>query len=229
MSAANSAVANENQPISPSDFDGGGDDPFQIAALLASRLCHDLVNPVGALGSGLEVLEDTSADEGLRDAALELIKTGGEKSVALLKFARLAYGASGGRGAELPLEEAGQTMAEVFRWVKPSLEWRISPRHAKKEKVKTVMILTNFAADCVPRGGQVSVQSVDGGYKIEATGPRALLQDDLVAALAGGLDPQKPKFTPAYVAGMLTRSAGGTVTAERVSDEAVAFTVQYAE
>ncbi|MEM9168386.1 MAG: histidine phosphotransferase family protein [Pseudomonadota bacterium] len=196
-------------------------DAVALSALIASRLCHDLVNPVGALGSGLEVLEDQGMDDGMRDAAIDLIRTGGRKSVALLKYGRLAYGAAGGRGAEIPMEEAGAIMAELFTWTKADLEWALPDGHALKEVVKTVMIMTYCAADCVPRGGVVKVH-VDGArYLVEAVGPRALLQDDLAAALVGDATDMKAKFAPAYVASLLTREAAGSAKAYRVDAEKV--------
>jgi len=194
-------------------------DAVSLSALIASRLCHDLINPVGALGSGLEVLEDETMDEGMKEAAIDLIKNGGSKSVSLLKYARLAYGASGGRGAELPWEEAELIMKELFNWAKADFVWSIPPAQALKEKVKAVMILAHFASDCVPRGGTVTVNQSGNDYLIVAEGPRAMLQDDLTTALKGDHDEMKPKFAPAYVAGLLARELGGTATALREGDE----------
>ena len=202
-------------------------DSIMLSALLASRLCHDLINPVGALGSGLEVLEDESMDETMREAAIDLIKTGGRKSVSLLKYARLAYGAAGGRGVELPMEEAELILRELFEWSKADLEWTVPAIHALKEKVKAVMILTHYAADCVPRGGAVRVSQEGYAFLVEAEGKRALLQDDLPAALAGDHTEMKPKFAPAYIAGLLARELGGAVTVARESDEKVVFRAEF--
>lgn len=198
-----------------------GLDAVALSALLASRLCHDLINPVGALGSGLEVLEDESMDEFMKDEAVKLIKTSGSKSVVLLKYARLAYGAAGGRGAELPIEEAEQILGELFEWSKASLVWSVPPGHALKEKVKTLLIMTHYAADIVPRGGEVRVSQSGNEYVIEAEGKRAILQEDLSLALAGHHDDMKPKFAPAYVAGLLARELGGEITVARENDEKV--------
>src|SRR3990167_9567827 len=99
-------------------------DAVPLGALMSSRLCHDLVNPIGALSSGLEVLGDPSMDPSMKEAALDLIKSSAEKSVALLKYARLAYGASGGLGAELPFDEAKNVLQALLAWSKASLDWR---------------------------------------------------------------------------------------------------------
>ena len=186
-------------------------DPVTLSALLASRVCHDLINPVGALGSGLDVLADDEMDAAMKDAALDLIKSGGEKSVALLKFARLAYGAAGGFGTEIPMDEACEALKEIYKWAKADLEWRVASEAAPKEMVKAVLILAHAAADCVPRGGSVVVSGANGVYSIEASGPRTMLQDDLVRAAAGDAEDLKPKFAPAYIAGLMARSAGGDI------------------
>jgi len=202
-------------------------DPVALSALLASRLCHDLINPVGALGSGLEVLEDESMDETMKEAAVDLIKTGGSKSVSLLKYARLAYGAAGGRGVELPMEEAELILRELFEWSKAELEWTVPAIHALKEKVKAVMILTHYASDCVPRGGTVRVSQEGTSFLIEAEGKRALMQDNLPTALLGDTTDMTPKFAPAYIAGLLARELGGAVTVSRENDEKVVFRAQF--
>lgn len=188
-------------------------DPVSLSALLASRLCHDLINPVGALGSGLEVLDDASMDQSMRDAALDLIRSSGHKSIALLKYARLAYGAAGGFGAQLPMEEAEAVLRDVYNWSKAELDWKVGPGLAPKEHVKALLILAHAAADCVPRGGTVSVTGEEGRFRIEAQGQRLILQDDLVKALGGDAEELKPKFAPAFVAGLLVRSADGVVDA----------------
>lgn len=186
-------------------------DPVTLSALLASRVCHDLINPVGALGSGLEVLGDQDMDPAMKEAALDLIKSGGQKSVALLKFARLAYGAAGGFGAEIPMDEAGAALREIYNWCKADLDWRVDAENAPKEAVKAIMILAHAAADCVPRGGKVAVTGGGGNYAITASGPRTLLQEDLVRAADGDAEELKPKFAPAYIAGIMARSAGGDI------------------
>lgn len=196
-------------------------DPVTLSALLASRLCHDLINPVGALDSGLQVLDEDGMDQGMKDAALDLIRAGGQKSVALLKYARLAYGAGGGRGALLPMEEAELLVRDLFKWTKAELVWRVPPGLQAKEKVKTAMILAHAAADCVPRGGKVTVAASAHAIVVVAEGPRAMLNEELVAALTGAGAELKPKFAPAYVAGLMIRSLGGDIAAARDGERVV--------
>lgn len=203
-------------------------DPITLSSLLASRLCHDLINPIGAIGSGLEVLEEPEMDQAMKDAALDLIRSGGRKSVGLLKFARLAYGAAGGFDAEIPMDEAAAALKEVYEWAKADLDWRLPGAPKPKDIVKIILILCHAAADCVPRGGVVSIRELDGDYVIEARGPRMILQDDLVRAVRGDAEELKPKFTPAYIAGVIARSAGGQISLA-VDDEKVVMRAKFAD
>ncbi|GAB4530547.1 MAG: histidine phosphotransferase family protein [Amphiplicatus sp.] len=195
-------------------------DPVALSSLIASRVCHDLINPVGAIGSGLDVLDDASMDQAMREAALDLVRSGGEKAVSILKFARLAYGVAGGYGAEIALEEAEALLRDIFRWSKAALEWRLKPGLVSKEKAKTLLMLTQAAADCAPRGGTVTVSGGGDAFLIEAVGPRLILHDEFRAALAGDARDLKPKFAPAYLAGLMARESGGGIVADMTDEKA---------
>jgi histidine phosphotransferase ChpT len=82
---------------------------LEFAALLVSRVCHDLVSPVGAVVNGLEVLED-ERDAAMRADALKLVVSSAEQATARLQFARIAFGAAGSAGAELDLNEVGRSI-----------------------------------------------------------------------------------------------------------------------
>lgn len=213
-------------PVSPSNAPSSELDSVTLSALLASRLCHDLINPVGAIGSGLEVLDDSAMDPSMREAALDLIRTGGGKSIALLKFARLAYGSSGGFGAEIPLEEAEAALREIFKWTKAELVWRVRLGLAPKDQVKAILILGYAAADCVPRGGTVTIAGAPDDFTIETRGTRTILNTELVAALAGDTTDLKPKFAPAFLAGLLARRSGGAIGAVMEGDT-ILFTARF--
>ncbi len=196
-------------------------DPISLSALLSSRVCHDLINPVGAIGSGLEVMDDPTMDAGMHDAAIDLVRSGAGKAIALLTYARLAYGAAGGSGAEIKLEDAQNVLVKIFEFTKAELDWRVEPALARKNRVKALLILVHAATDCVPRGGRISVTGDGAGYRIVVEGDRLFLNDEFVATLEGDADDLKPKFTPAYIAGVLMRAEGGSVSAVRKNDEIV--------
>jgi histidine phosphotransferase ChpT len=205
--------------INPPDDDGP--DALALSALISSRLCHDLINPVGALSSGLQVLDDPSMEGTMREAAMDLIRAGAQKAIALLSYARLAYGAAGGFGAQISLEDAQKALAALFEITKADLDWRIGTGLAAKENVKVLMVLAYAAADCVPRGGVVSITGSIDDFTVTATGKKVLLNDDLVRALGGDAGGLTPKHTPALIASQLVASAGGKVTASRTEDAVI--------
>ncbi len=205
----------------PQDEIDDGPDALGLSALLSSRVCHDLINPVGAIGSGLDVLDDPEMDETMRSAALDLIRSGAKKALALLSYARLAYGAAGGFGAQISLEDAQAALQGLYDTVKPDLDWTLEGDMAPKECVKSILILANAAADFVPRGGTVKIDGRYNDFAITATGKRIYLQDDLVKALRGEARDLTPKFTPALIAAQMIVADGGTVDVAADDEKAV--------
>ncbi len=197
-------------------------DAVALSALLSSRVCHDLINPVGAIRSGVEVLDDPEMDGVMRDAAFDLVRSGAKKALALLSYARLAYGAAGGFGAQISLDDARKALEELYDTVKADLDWQLETGFAAKENVKVLMILAYAAADSVPRGGKVVIAGAIDDFTIRVTGKKLLLQDDLVKALKGDISELAPKFTPALLASKIIAAADGAISAER-SGEAVTF------
>src|SRR5438874_7063559 len=102
----------------------GSLDSLDLAALLCSRLCHDLISPVGAVVNGLEVLEDDN-DEETKTFALELIKKSARQASARLQFCRLAFGAAGSAGAVIDLGDAEQVARGLLEDEKTSLAWNL--------------------------------------------------------------------------------------------------------
>jgi len=201
-------------------------DALALSALISSRVCHDLINPVGALSSGLEVLDDPTMEGAMREAAMDLVRAGAKKAIALLSYARLAYGAAGGFGAQISLEDAHKALADLFSITKAELVWNIGAGLAAKENVKVLMVLAYAAADCVPRGGVVAIDGDMDAFTIRATGKKVLLNDSLVRALGGDAAELTPKFTPALIAAQLVESAGGAISVER-TEEAVVFSARF--
>lgn len=196
-------------------------DSVALSALLSSRVCHDLINPVGAIGSGLEVLDDPTMDTTMQEAAMDLIRSGAKKSIALLSYARLAYGAAGGFGAQISLEDAQKALSGVFDTAKADLDWQLGDGYAAKENVKVLLILGFAAADSVPRGGTVTIAGDVKNFTIKASGKKVILQDDFVRALKGDCSEMMPKFAPAYIASLLIADAKGSVNALLTNDDAI--------
>jgi histidine phosphotransferase ChpT len=159
---------------------------LDFAALLVSRVCHDLVSPVGAVVNGLEVLEDET-DLAMRADALKLVAASAEQAAARLQFARIAFGAAGSAGAELDLSEIGRIMAGLLKGGKVELLWQAHAANWPKDWAKLLMNAVLSAADCLPRGGRVVVETTEGrpGFRVTATGVMIKLSPETERVLNG--------------------------------------------
>ncbi|KKB08240.1 histidine phosphotransferase ChpT [Devosia chinhatensis] len=141
-----------------------------LAAMLCSRVCHDLINPIGAIGNGLEVLSDPGQGE-MAEGARDLIASAAKQSRAKLEFARLAYGASSTAGTDIDTRECERVARILFEIEKADLEWDAPLILLPKHKAKLFMNMLLIAAGSVPRGGQVkaSISGPAGEEKFEFT------------------------------------------------------------
>ncbi|MBU1306409.1 MAG: histidine phosphotransferase [Alphaproteobacteria bacterium] len=141
-----------------------------LAAMLCSRVCHDLINPIGAIGNGLEVLGDPNQTE-MADGARDLIASAARQSRAKLEFARLAYGASSTAGTDIDTRECERVARILFEIEKADLEWNAPLILLPKHKAKLFMNMLLIAAMSVPRGGQVTaaITGDAGNEKFEFT------------------------------------------------------------
>src|SRR4029077_15741046 len=137
---------------------GGPVEPeaLDLAALLCSRVCHDIISPVGAIINGLEVLDEDNSEE-MRSFASELIQRSAKQASASLQFARLAFGAAGSAGAEIDLGDAEKVAKGYMEGEKAQFSFQ-SPRVLMaKNLVKLLLNLILLANAAVPRGGTVNV------------------------------------------------------------------------
>lgn len=184
-------------------------DDLELAALLCSRVCHDVISPVGAITNGLEVLDDDN-DEQMRGFALDLIKKSARQASAKLRFARLAFGAAGSAGAEIDLGDAEEVTTSFIGDEKVALTWS-GPRETRpKNQVKLLLNMVLVGLTTIPRGGILAV-SIDGPeLSVKCTGVAAGVPEgtgDLLAATAeaGSIDPRSVQI---YYTGRIARSAG---------------------
>jgi histidine phosphotransferase ChpT len=161
---------------------------LDFAALLVSRVCHDLVSPVGAVVNGLEVLEDET-DLAMRADALRLVAASAEQAAARLKFCRIAFGAAGSAGAELDLTEVGRIMTGLLKGGKVELVWHGQAANWPKDWAKLLMNAVLAAADCLPRGGRVTAETSGTAsapaFRVTGTGMVVRLVAETERALAG--------------------------------------------
>jgi|SRR5687768_3402441 len=160
---------------------------LDFAALLVSRVCHDLVSPVGAVVNGLEVLEDET-DPAMRADALRLVAASAEQAAARLQFARIAFGAAGSAGAELDLAEVARIMAGLLKGGKTELVWKAHAVNWPKDWAKLLMNVILIASDCLPRGGRVTVETshdATPSFRVVANAPIARFAPEAELALKG--------------------------------------------
>ena len=131
--------------------------PIDFASLLCSRLCHDLMSPVGALNNGIELLADETDPE-MREKCLELLADSARASANKLKFFRLAFGAAGGFGEVVDTREAEIALEGLFGPErKIELGWAVSEEKLPKDAVKLLLNLAMLAGDALVRGGRLDV------------------------------------------------------------------------
>ncbi len=166
-------------------------DALDLAALLCSRVCHDVISPVGAIVNGLEVLEDEK-DPDMRGFAMGLIRKSAENASARLQFSRLAFGAAGSAGASIDTGDAEKVVRGLFADQKTRIEWAIPRVLMPKNQVKLILNLCLIAAAAIPRGGSIAVTAdgADGAPEdlrlaVAAKGTNARLAAHVPTLLAG--------------------------------------------
>jgi histidine phosphotransferase ChpT len=198
-------------------------DGLDLASLACSRVCHDVISPVGAIVNGLEVLEEEK-DEEMRQIALDLIKKSAAAASARLQFCRLAYGAAGSAGAMIDTSDAETVTRGLINDERTKLVWNGARQMAPKNKVKLLLNLCVLAFAAIPRGGVVTVNVQGEGDKLEATieakGVNARVAKGAAALIAG--EPESGTVDAhsiqPYFAGVVARSCAMAVSVESEAD-----------
>lgn len=192
-------------------------EPLDLAALLCSRVCHDLISPVGAIVNGLEVMEDEN-DQETKDFALELIKKSVKTASARLQFCRLAFGAAGSAGAQIDLGDAEKVSRGFLEDDKTKLTWNVPRALLAKNRVKLLLNMLVIAGQAIPRGGTLTVDAIGSGeqigFKVTAAGLNAKVPQAIPALLAGGTHDgavDAHAIQP-YYTGLLARQCGLSVS-----------------
>jgi histidine phosphotransferase ChpT len=201
-------------------------DALDLAALLCSRVCHDLISPAGAIVNGLEVLEEAKDDE-TRSFAMELIKKSARTASARLQFCRIAFGAAGSAGAQIDLGDAENVARGFIEDEKVKLAWNLPRALMPKNRVKLLLNMLLVATASIPRGGVVAIDGNGAdenmAFKLVARGLNARIPQAVPALLAGcpeGGVVDAHAIQPFY-AGLLARSCGLAVTIEAEGDAVV--------
>ncbi|MEO0464138.1 MAG: histidine phosphotransferase family protein [Pseudomonadota bacterium] len=191
-----------------------------LAALLCSRLCHDMLSPVGALSNGLELLAEETDPE-MRANVIDLLEQSASISTGKLKFFRLAFGAAGGFGEAVPVEEAQGVIAALTAEAKRvQLNWSIAEPSLPKPAVKVLLNLSQIALDTLVRGGTLDIGAErrandHGGANIEivarATGPKIAFDETIGRALQNELTLEEitSRTAAAHMIALLAQELGG--------------------
>ena len=194
---------------------------LDLAALLCSRVCHDLISPVGAIVNGLEVLEEDK-DEETKIFALDLIKKSARQASAKLQFCRLAFGAAGSAGAQIELGDAEKAARGLIEDGKTTIVWNLPRELVAKNRAKLLLNLLVVAAGAIPRGGTLTVDPVGTGYRVTAAGLNARMTPATAELLAGS--PTQPvdahAIQPVYT-GILARDCGLTIAVAAAAEAVV--------
>jgi histidine phosphotransferase ChpT len=198
----------------------------EIAAYLAARMCHDFISPASAIVSGLDLLEDPSAQD-MRDDAMSLISASAHKLADQLAFCRVAFGASAS-AETFDVRDLEKLTRGVFGHMRAELDWTVESPSVNKPAARALLNLSQIAGAALPTGGVARVRAVQEGAStaiaIEAVGPRARLRPEVLAGLRGegpgeGLHGH---WVQAYYVHLFLTDAGGRVFVD-LSDEMVTF------
>jgi histidine phosphotransferase ChpT len=199
--SASGALMNDKTTLMLSDLD--------LAALLCSRVCHDVISPVGAITNGLELLE-VEDDEGMREMAMGLVKKSARQASAKLQFCRIAFGAAGSAGSIIDMGEAGDVAKAFVGDEKVKLDWQAPRENRPKQQVKLLLNMMLIGMASVPRGGVVTVSADGSGFLVRAVGEGARINDKVEQVLSGtaNIDEIDARLVQPYYTKRLAAAAG---------------------
>ncbi len=191
------------------------DTAIDLASLLCSRLCHDMLSPVGALSNGLELLAEEKDPE-MRKRCMELLEQSARISADKLKFFRLAFGAAGGFGENVAVEEARALIdALAGNNGRVEVNWSLGVTMLPKGAIKVLLNLSHIGLDALVRGGTLDIgaESREGASEIvvRAAGPKIAFDASIGKALDGSLPPAElsSRTAPAWMLHQLAQRQGG--------------------
>lgn len=205
----------------------------QLASLLCSKICHDIINPVGAIVNGLEVLSDDDNGD-MRDIAMDILWKSAVRTSSLLKFTRLAFGAAGSAGSALDLGEIKDVASGYVITDKITMEWTSPMGQLAKDDAKFLLNLIMIAPSAIVFGGNIAIVIGENletpEFTITATGRKARIPENIEALCAGEIEPEDidaRKIQP-YFCGMIGRSVGAEIKFSAINEDTVVFSAAFA-
>jgi len=197
-----------------------------LAALICSKVCHDIINPVGAIINGLEVLADDE-DGDMKEVAMDLVWKSAEAASSQLKFARFAFGAAGSAGASFDLGDIKQVATDYLTTDKVTMEWRSPMGQLPKDAAKLLLNLIMIAPSTMVYGGTVSIVVGDDletpSFTITTKGRSAAVPEGLVMLFKGEvkLETLDARKIQPYFLGLVARAIGAEVTFKDIGEDEV--------
>ena len=215
--------------MSDAPSSGSAPDALELAALLCSRVCHDLISPVGAIVNGLEVLDDNPKPED-KEFALDLIRKSAKTASARLQFCRLAFGAAGSAGAQIDLGDAQNMARGHIEDGKTTIAWNLPRLLLPKNRVKLLLNMLVIAQHTIPRGGTLTIDPIGEGetmsFRVTANGLNARLPQNIADLLSSGeLAATDAHSVQPYYARLLAQACGLKVSLA-ASGEAMVVTAE---
>ncbi|MBK5921241.1 hypothetical protein CCR80_09380 [Rhodothalassium salexigens] len=201
-----------------------------LAALLCSKLCHDLVSPVGALSNGVELLSEDGQDASMVGQVVPLLESSARQTANRLHFFRLAFGAGAAFGARIDAREVQTTLDRLFDGSKVDLAWQLDWATIEKDQAKILLNLAIIAGEGLLRGGRLTIrgrEAAAASLTIEAEGARVLIAPASRAAIERGQAPslEDARAAPAYLARRIADEIGARLDMVEPADGRIAFTV----
>jgi len=198
---------------------------MDLASLLASRVCHDIISPVGAMANGLEVLEEDQGEE-MREFAMDLIQKSAKSASAKLKFSRLAFGASGSAGASIDTGDAEEVAQLYMAGEKSTLTWTGIRSLVPKNRAKLMLNMLLLGLGSIPRGGTIEL-AIDGEgdtatFQLRCVGTKARVPSEFLDMISGTYagELSAHEIQPYYTI-LLAQEAGLTLSAKAEGEDIV--------
>ncbi len=207
---------------------------LKLAALMCSKLCHDVIGPIGAVNNGIELLQDDDSAD-MREQATDLVAQSANEAAARLQFYRLAFGLAGGMGSEISLRDARNLCRDFLSFGKVAFNWPDDQGGAEllsKDAIKIICNTVAITAGGLPRGGALMVTgqvSADNwSFTLTATGARAALKEETLQALTEGYDEEQANAhnVQAYFLMALVENTGATIDVTVASEGNLIVNIQ---
>lgn len=190
---------------------------LNFTSLICSRLCHDLVGPVGAISNGIELMEMEDDPEMMKDA-LDLLKHSATNASRRLRFLRLAFGSSGGDEMPLPVGDARQAAQDFYVDHRLELNWPDNGSSPSKGRIRLALNLIMAGASGLVRGGDLMVDLDDARLAVAGNHDRAALPDAVIEALEGRRDVaggEDARIIESFLASRLAVAEGLTISVDQ--------------